>query len=223
MTVVNGRCHRSTALLLTAVFIVVLQSAATAVEQASTAPFRLNDRNQEAPFCYVAGSRRDWPVASGVVATGDHVTLLIRQQDETVVTGNPVVTGGLTISITDEGRLVVESKTADDVMALQVDIRHESNTESFQTQTLQLRCAPAVRPLTYLADFGDDIIRIFGAANNTWRPITQAGFDQYFRRLQAHGITRLIVWQSPFPYIADRRNYSAEDWGRYEGQANAIL
>src|SRR3990170_3204012 len=51
------------------------------------------------------------------------------------------------------------------------------------------------RPISYYADFGDDLIRTFmDRATGQFRPIEKSGFDRYFRRLQAHGVRRLIVW-----------------------------
>ena len=91
-----------------------------------------------------------------------------------------------------------------------------------QTEIQQLRASasPPRRPISYLADFGDDLIRIFmDSRDGHWRPITKSGFDEYFRRCQAHGVQRLILWQSPFPYICDPSNYALEDWDRYQKQA----
>lgn len=211
----------SSGCLLPALLIVMLLfSDGTAAEAAE---FRLHDRNEEAPFCYLPGGQRSWPVASGTPADADNISIVIRQGETAVAEGNPVEFAGLEINVDDSGRLTVRSAAADDRIALTARIQHQRGDGSTKAQTLQLRPAPASRPLTYLADFGDDIIRMFGTGSHDYRPITRDAFDQYFRRLQAHGITRLIVWQSPFPYIVDRNNYSAEDWRRYEGQASAIL
>ena len=46
-----------------------------------------------------------------------------------------------------------------------------------------------------VTDFGDDLIRIFmNSASGKLSPVTKNGFDQHFRRLQAHGTRRLIVF-----------------------------
>lgn len=190
---------------------------------AADTPFRLNDRNMEAPFCYVAGGSRSWPIATGVGTDADRISLLIRQDETITAEGNPVQLDGLKLSVDDAGTLTVSSASADDQVSLLLEIRHDSADSTTKTQQLRVRPAPPTRPLTYLADFGDDIIRIYGGSNHEYRPITQDGFDQYFRRLQAQGISRLIMWQSPFPYIVDPDDYSPEDWQRYKGQAEAIL
>ena len=90
----------------------------------------------------------------------------------------------------------------------------------------QSRAAPpaAPHPISYYADFGDDLISMFmDRDTGRWRPIEKSGFDAFFCRVQAHRLTRLIVWQSPFPYTADPQNYSAEDWRRYVEQSQAII
>ena len=77
--------------------------------------------------------------------------------------------------------------------------------------------------MSYLADFGDDLIRIFNnTGDGSWLPVTKDAFDQYFRRCQLHGVDRLILWLSPMPYITDPENYAPEDWARYEAQAKAL-
>ena len=195
----------------------------SSADQNNAPAFQLNDRNRECPFCYVAGGSTSWPIATGKRSKDDLFILSVRVDGEITSTGESVTFEGLTISTDDDGRLQVDSSEPTDNASLQIDIRHDSAGGISTTQELQIRRAPPARPLTYLADFGDEIIRIFGGANNQYRPITKAGFDQYFRRLQAQGISRLIMWQSPFPYIVDRKNYSTEDWQRYEGQARAIL
>ena len=164
-----------------------------------------------------------WPIATGQRSKDDLFILSVGVDGEVTSGGESVTFEGLTISTDDDGRLQVDSSAPTDNASLQVEIRYDSAGGTSTSQSLQIRRAPPARPLTYLADFGDEIIRIFGGANNQYRPITKAGFDQYFRRLQAQGISRLIIWQSPFPYIVDRQNYSTEDWQRYEGQARAIL
>ncbi len=95
-----------------------------------------------------------------------------------------------------------------------------------QTQLLSIRPAPPRRPISYLADFGDDLIHIsMDTRHGHWKPLTKSGFDLYFRRCQAHGVHRLILWQSPFPfpYICDPANYAEEDWDRYEKQARVMV
>ena len=130
---------------------------------------------------------------------------------------------GLKVTATSSGRLQVtaqqEARTT-----LHVDVRVKPANGVEEKQTLEIRPAPPSRPISYYADFGDDLIRIFmNSTSGQFSPVTKSGFDQYFRRLQAHGTQRLIVWLSPFPFIADSANYEPDDWQRYERQARAIL
>lgn len=113
-------------------------------------------------------------------------------------------------------------------------------------------CAPQpARPISYYADFGDDLINIFGAGNGGGTDIfhhelrltddparkrlapnrapdgrllfSRAGFDDYFRRLQCQGVKRLIVWLSPYPFLTGASVYDPRDQERYDQQARAIL
>ncbi|REJ71990.1 MAG: hypothetical protein DWQ29_22245 [Planctomycetota bacterium] len=178
----------------------------------------LHARNLEAPFCYRAGGERSWPICDRPLNEEQSVSLAARRDGEVVAQGSPIELGGLTVTVSRDGWLHVDSKSDDDDASFELEV-----TLGSESQKLTVRPAPPDRPLTYIADFGDDIIRIFGESSNRYQPIEKSGFDQYFRRLQAQGITRLIVWQSPFPYIVDPDNYRPEDWQRYEQQARAIL
>jgi amidase len=115
-------------------------------------------------------------------------------------------------------------------------------------------CAPQpARPIAYYADFGDDLINIFGAGagagagkdvfhhelrledaggRNRSTPnrtpdgrllFSRAGFDDYFRRLQCQGVRRLIVWLSPYPFVTGASVYDEQDQARYDQQARAII
>ncbi|MCX6619541.1 MAG: hypothetical protein NTY38_00375, partial [Acidobacteria bacterium] len=118
-----------------------------------------------------------------------------------------------------------------------------------ESRTITIRPAPAVSPVTYYADFGDDLINIFGAGlgsgvpslhhelreggasagippsrgEDTFIRYDKAGFDQYFRRLQCQGVAHEILWLYPFPFITDPTVYGARDWDLYQKQASAIL
>jgi len=196
--------------------------AAAQPDEENTPAFQLSERNTEAPFCYQAGQQRSWPIGIGLPATDDQIRMHIA--GESPQSARPVVRADdLHISLDRRGWLVVESSSKDSKTSLTLQISLDRPDADAVTQELEIRPAPPVRPITYLADFGDDIIRIFGSGGNRYRPIQQEGFDQYFRRMQAHGVTRLIVWLSPFPYITDSADFAPSDWERYEGQARAVL
>ncbi|MCC6586093.1 MAG: hypothetical protein IT168_05190 [Bryobacterales bacterium] len=197
----------------------------------------LTKRNLEAPFCYVPGGERSWPITRTTVPAGS----ILR-----VAAGDR---GNFRIETTGQGRLrIVSSDGREGVIAdIQVDVlKGESVVE---TQTLHIRPAPPTRPITYYADFGDDLINIFGAGLGGARgglhhqlreggipsgasPVRgpdgviaydKEGFDQYFRRLQCQGVAKEILWLMPFPFITDHSAYDAQDWKEYKQQALAII
>jgi hypothetical protein len=182
----------------------------------------LSPRNLEAPFPYVAGASREWPILERAVPGGTSFNIVIRD-GETAFEGRQISIRGLTVTITNDGRLRVTAGPGANAR-VRVEVVVSPPGGEVQRQTLEVRPAPPDRPISYYADFGDDLIRIFmNETSGRFGPVTKSGFDQYFRRLQAHGTRRLIVWLSPFPYIADPKNYAPDDWLDYERQARAIL
>ncbi|NUQ63225.1 MAG: hypothetical protein HUU20_12165 [Pirellulales bacterium] len=182
----------------------------------------LSPRNLEAPFPYVAGGSREWPILERAVPGGTSIKVVTRDGDA-LLDGEQLASRGLIVAVTADGRLRVAAKAGANAR-LRVEVVVSPRNGVAERQTLEVRPAPPDRPISYYADFGDDLIRIFmNSTSGQFSPVTKAGFDQYFRRLQAHGTRRLIVWLSPFPYIADAKNYAPEDWLRYERQARAIL
>lgn len=178
----------------------------------------LHDENIQVPFCYIAGGTRSWPILTGDI-DGLTISLKATRDDSVLSEGRRLQFSGLSICVTPEGFLQVESGDAGQRPSFDLQVRIGD-----QTQTLKVRAAPSNRPISYVSDLVDDIIYIFSnTSTGQFRPINKPGFDQYFRRLQAQGITRLIVWQSPFPYMADPKNYEPEDWQRYERQAKAVF
>lgn len=183
----------------------------------------LSPRNCEAPFCYLVGGQRSWPVSTRTIPSDRHVTLSARQDGRLLGTGTSLALDGLRVSLASDGMLQVNAPATATPIRLQLDITLRGPENAAESQTIELRPAPPPRPISYYADFGDDLIRIFMKPSGQFDPITKDGFDQYFRRLQAQGIHRLIVWLSPFPYIADPASYPSQEWARYEAQAHAIL
>ncbi len=182
----------------------------------------LSPRNLEAPFPYSVGSPREWPILERSLPEGTHIETVVRDGNA-VLKGEQVAARGLRVAVTANGRLQVAAKPGA-TAALRVEVIIKPPNGAGETQALEIQPAPPDRPISYYADFGDDLIRIFmNSTSGQFSPVTKSGFDQYFRRLQAHGTRRLIVWLSPFPFIADGANYSPDDWQRYERQARAIL
>ena len=178
-------------------------------------------RNTDVPFYYLLGASRTWPIIDGTLT--DTVQLTARQQDRVLATGPQLEFEGLRLSVTPSGKLSLQSAADSKPLAFELDVRLPESAGPLTSQTLQIRVAPPQRPISYVADLVDDIIHIFwNASADDFRPLTADGFHQYFRRLQAHGINRLIVWQSPFPYMSDPAEFTSADWQRYAAQARAI-
>ncbi len=168
-------------------------------------------RNPEVPFAYLSGGERSWQLTDRPLGAEEQLTLLSSSPD------------GLAIQLDRNGRMTVRARPG---MREKLDLEvHRHRPDGSQTgQKLKLLPAPPDRPITYLSDQLDDLIRIFrDSAAGKWKPVTRDGFDQYFRRLQAHGVRRLIVWPSAFPTLNDPENYGSENWSRFEKQARAIL
>lgn len=211
----------------------------------------LTQRNTEVPFCYVRGGMRSWPILRQPLPKEVTVRLsAIRDGDVLAKDGSGVLDfEGFRVLMTQEEKLQITSGSKGDHAAfdLAVQIFHENTL--VQEQIVQVRPAPATRPVTYYADFGDDLINIFGAGWGRTPPLLhhqlreggapvgnapirtgegliqydKAGFDQYFRRLQCQGVAREIFWLFPFPLITDASVYDGGDWEEFVQQARAII
>lgn len=179
--------------------------------------------NLSVPFCYERGGIRRWSVLSSPLLASVRCSLSASQDGRELGRGGRLQLPGLTVSVTGDGWLEILSSAKEAPLMFDLDIQLEGDGIS-EKQRLAVRAAPPARPISYIADFGDDLIDLFAdATTGRWRPLEKGPFDQYFRKLQAHGVGRLIIWQSPFPYMADPANYRAEDWQRYASQAEAII
>lgn len=194
---------------------------ALAASSHAATPF-LAPRNTEVPFPYLAGETRTWPILTRPVPAGGRMTFVAKAAAATLAQGNAITLPGLRVDLVEDRflRVAAEADAPDTTFQLEVALALPGGAIEYQNLTIQP--GPPARPLSYLADFGDDLIRIFQAPDGSWRPVTKDAFDQYFRRCQAHGVTRMILWLSPMPYIADPENYAPEDWARYAAQARAM-
>jgi len=183
----------------------------------------LASRNTEAPFPYAKGDTRTWPILARPLPAGSGVTFIAKVDDTTLTEGNTIALPGFQLDLAEDGQLRIVSEPDAPEHLFQLEITLSLPDGVTETQTLSILPAPPTRPLSYLADFGDDLIRIFNnTGDGSWLPVTKDAFDQYFRRCQLHGVDRLILWLSPMPYITDPENYAPEDWARYEAQAKAL-
>ena len=204
------------ALFAVGALFLVLAPASRAAE-----PY-LAPRNTEVPFPYLAGSTRTWPILTSPIPVGGRMTFMAKVGEDTLAQGNVLTLPGLRVDLAEDRylRVAAEPDAPETTIELEMSLALPGGDLEYQTITIQP--GPPARPLSYLADFGDDLIRIFNAPDGTWRPVTKDAFDQYFRRCQLHGVNRLILWLSPMPYITDPANYAPEDWARYEAQARAL-
>ncbi len=168
-------------------------------------------RNTETPFSYLPGGERSWQLTDQPLNAGE----TLRHSTE--------IPEGIEVSLSRAGKLsVIAAKEIQYKLDLEIVLGDIDGPH--ERQTLRLLPAPPRRPISYLSDQVDDLIQIFrDPSTGRWRPITRDAFDQYFRRLQCHGVHRLIVWPSAFPTISDPENYGKENWERFEKQARAIL
>ncbi len=199
--------------------ILVLASPLSAAE-----PARLEPHNTPVPFCFQAEGKRSWRILTGPLAEGQRVELELLRGEERLAIGSNIEAGGLSLAVSPEGRLQVTANAEGTPERFRLRVTLINPDETKSEQTLSLRAAPPPRPIGYLADLVDDLIHTYYDANQrAFRPISRGAFDQYFRRLQAHGTPRLIVWHSPFPYFTRPEDHDPEHWRRYAAQSKAIL
>jgi len=206
---------------LVVVALVISSSGGVGASEAGSRA-RLAPRNTEVPFAYLADGTRRWPIVIGSLARTDRLVLELRRDKQVVASGERVELDGIAARVERTGHLVVTASPAASArLTLHLVLSH-GTSESRQAITLQK--SPPPRPISYISDLVDDLIRIFWDSKaRRYRPVTRDAFDQYFRRLQCQGVARLIVWPGPFPTLADPANYPADDWSRFESCARAIL
>lgn len=203
----------------------------------------LTERNREAPFCYAPGSVRDWPVLSAPASPAAAFRLSAMRD------GAVVSLDTFRFEVTGDAKLRIASSNQEDRSRFHLRIEVLEQGHVVQQQTVEVRPASPPRPIAYYADFGDDLINIFGIGMGGASPrlhhqlreegaaagrrhtrtadglpqYDAAGFDQYFRRLQCQGVSKEILWLLPFPLIADASAYDSQDWREFTGQAQAII
>ncbi len=189
----------------------------------------LASRNEEVPFPYLLQGTRSWPILRHALPRGSQINFTAKVDGKVLATGTTLDLGAIAVSIDNNQKLNIVAKGRDVLLSFTLELQLTLPDGSSERQTLSVVPAPPKRPLSYLADFGDDLIYIFNTPfrsrddNNGWAPVTKDAFDQYFRRCQLQGIDRLIMWMSPMPYISDSANYAPEDFIRYKAQVTAMI
>jgi len=220
-TVPDTMCKHAKLHSVLLVLLTVLSTSATAACGPDNAT-RLAPRNTEVPFAYLDSAERRWPILVGRLADDDRLGLEHRQDGQVVASGQSVELDGVSARIDRQGHLVVSARPGIRTRPKLHLVLGQGDT--ITRQAISLQPAPPPRPISYISDLVDDLIRMFwdGSARR-WRPVTRDAFDQYFRRLQCQGVARLIVWPGPFPTLADPANYPAKDWRLFESCAREIL
>lgn len=203
-------------------FLAVLMGCGTAAFAAEPAA-KLEPHNVPVPFCFLADGARSWRVLTGPLVENEKVELDLLRGEESLARGETISQAGLEIRVSKAGRLEVIAGPDAATDSLRLKLKLMSPGQPDAEQTVTLRRAPPRRPIGYLADLVDDLIHTYwDASAKQFRPISRGAFDQYFRRLQAHGVQRLIVWHSPFPYFTRPEDHEPEHWQRFAAQAQAI-
>lgn len=208
-------------------FIVILFVLLTKIVSAD--PLYLASRNEEVPFPYLLQGTRSWPILQQALPDGFQIKFTAKADGKVLAAGSILNLNGLTVLIDSNQELTIIAKAQKVPLIFSLDLQLILPNGTSEQQTLAVVPAPPKRPLSYIADFGDDLIGIFntlhGKAGNQegWSAVTKDAFDQYFRRCQLQGIDRLIMWMSPMPYITDSANYASEDWARYKAQVTAMV
>ncbi|MFL2870823.1 MAG: hypothetical protein ACJZ8O_08735 [Pirellulaceae bacterium] len=176
----------------------------------------LSPGNTPVPFSYVPGGVRQWNICTENIP--DDISIHVK-----VLHDGKQIDTALTISISRSGEFILKAPgNCDEILEFLIEL-HDGE-RIVESQTLQLQPAPPHRPISYVSDLVDDLIRMnFNRSTGQFNEVSKPVFDSYFRRLQAQGVTRIIVWQSVFPLINDPANYKPQDWKRFEAQANAIF
>ncbi len=150
----------------------------------------LSPRLSEVPFCYISGGTRSWPLREAPLADNEKLRLVARQKKKTLGEGGSLKFDGLQISTTRKGWLKIVA-APDSKTSFQLELILDREGESLR-RVVSVRPAPPDRPISYVSDLVDDLIHNFwNSSKREFRPFTKPAFDQYFRRLQAHGVNRL--------------------------------
>jgi hypothetical protein len=169
---------------------------------------KLSYWNTKSPYPYLIGQKRSWPIFISKRPASDRINLVVKLDGKTVAEGNPAHFEGFDFRVTTDDQLVIETEKNITPRLFFLDLIHLSKGTVKSKQTLRVQPAPPDRPISYLADMVDDLIGFFyNSSSHKFKPISKQGLDQYFRRLQAHGVKRLIVWQSAFPFSSKPEDF----------------
>ncbi|MFV2067642.1 MAG: PQQ-binding-like beta-propeller repeat protein, partial [Pirellulales bacterium] len=117
--------------------------------------------NTRAPFCYLQGQTRLWPILSGELSPNETFLLVARREGEVLAEGSELEFSGISVSVSPNGRLKIASAANAEKISFELEISLRTSEGTTTSQRLEVRPAPPDRPITYLADLGDDLIYTF--------------------------------------------------------------
>ena len=109
--------------------------------------------NLDAPFCYVQGGTRRWPVLVSPFAENIQCSLIASREGKELARGARLDLSGLVVSLSRAGWLEIQSPANAAPLAFDLEIKLDGNGVA-ETQRLPVRAAPPPRPISYIADFG---------------------------------------------------------------------
>ncbi len=180
--------------------------------------------NTKSPYPYLIGQKRSWPVVISKRSASDRINLVVKFDGKTVAEGNPCSYEGVEFRVTQDDKLVIETEKNSTPRLFFLDLVHLSKGAIKSKQTLRIQPAPPNRPISYMSDMIDDLLFIFyDSSARQFKPIIKEGLDHYFRRLQAQGVKRLIVWQSAFPFSAKPEDFEEPIRSDYVAVRQALM
>ena len=128
---------------LTSLVLLISVSAVDAEDSAGI----LSPRNLQAPFCYVAGGSRTWPIFCDELKPQDRLTLTARQNGRVLAEGQELRFSGLHVTVSRNGVLRVQSPS-DATIALELELAVYREGKLIDRQMLTVRRAPPNHPIS---------------------------------------------------------------------------
>ena len=104
--------------------------------------------NLEAPFPYVHGATRSWPIFRRQLPEGTGIILTARHDDVLLGEGEVLHFSGFRISINQQDHLQVTSGQASPMMSFKLEVTLSRPNGASESQKLEVRPAPPNRPIS---------------------------------------------------------------------------
>ena len=126
----------------------------------------LSERNLEAPFCYVRGGTRSWPIVEHPLPAGSSMTFAARNDGGILARGEMLDFDGSTVIWRSDDRLEIESKPDGAPPAFELKVSLNLPGGTTETQRLNVRFAPLVAWASSTGDtielVREDLMRLMG-------------------------------------------------------------